>query len=55
MSMVDTPENNLSHVDQKYDMRKVRTSSVKSSSKLSFIQYIQCIIELFAIKNNVSC
>ena len=32
MSIVDTPEKDLSNVDRKYDMRKVRTSSVNSSS-----------------------
>ena len=34
MSIVDTPEKDLSNVDQKYYTRKVRTSSVKSSSTL---------------------
>ena len=32
MSIVDNPENDLSNVDDKSYMRKVRTSSVKSSS-----------------------
>ena len=35
MSIVDTPEKYLSKVDRKADMKKVRTSSVKSSSTLS--------------------
>ena len=34
MSVVDTPEKDLSNVDGKYYMRKVITSSVNSSSKL---------------------
>ena len=34
MSIVDTPEKYLSNVEGKSDMRKVRTSSVKSSSTL---------------------
>ena len=34
MSIVDTPEKYLSNVDRKYDMRKIRTSSVKLSSTL---------------------
>ena len=34
MIIVNTPENGLSNVDQKYYMIKVRTSSVKSSSTL---------------------
>ena len=34
MSIVDTPEKHLSNVDSKLDMRKVRTSSIKSSSTL---------------------
>ena len=34
MIFVDTPENYLSNVDHKLDMRKVRTSSVKSLSTL---------------------
>ena len=34
MSIVDTPENNLFHFDQKSDMRKVRTYSVKTSATL---------------------
>ena len=34
MSIVDTTEKGLSNVDRKFDMRKVRTYSVKSSSTL---------------------
>ena len=34
MSIVDTPENYVSNVDKKLDKRKVRTSSIKSSSAL---------------------
>ena len=34
MSIFDTPEKYLSNVDRKSDMRKVRTSSVNSSSTL---------------------
>ena len=34
MSIVGTPEGDLSHINWKYDKRKLRTSSVKSSSKL---------------------
>ena len=48
MSTVDTPENDLSNVDDKYDMRKVRTSSVNSSSTL-----FSCSIR--AIYNRVHC
>ena len=36
MSIFDTPEKDLSNVDSKYDMRKVRTSSVKLSSTLFY-------------------
>ena len=36
MSIVDTPENYLPNVDHKSDMRKVRTSSIKSSSTLFY-------------------
>ena len=35
MSIVDTLEKDLSNVDRKSDIRKVHTSSVKSSSTLS--------------------
>ena len=34
MSIVDTPEKDLSYVDRKSDMRKVRTYSVNSPSTL---------------------
>ena len=34
MSIVDTPKDNLSNVEGKYDMSKVRTSSENSSSPL---------------------
>ena len=34
MIIVDTPERDLSNVDGKFDIRKVCTSSVKSSSTL---------------------
>ena len=34
MSIVDTPEKDFSNVDKKYDMIKVRTYSVNSSSLL---------------------
>ena len=34
MSIVDNPENYISNVDRKLDERKVRTSSIKSSSTL---------------------
>ena len=34
MSVYEIPENNLSNVDRKSDIRKVHTSSVKSSSIL---------------------
>ena len=44
MIFVDTPENDLFNVDQKYDMREVRKYSVKSSSTLFNFQYVQCII-----------
>ena len=53
--IVDNPENNLSNVERKSDARKVRTSLVKSSSTIYFhVQYVQCIIELIMIKNNIS-
>ena len=34
MSIVDTPEKDVSKVDRKLDKRKIRTSSIKSSSTL---------------------
>ena len=34
MSIVVTPEKDISHVDRKLDKRKIRTSSIKSSSIL---------------------
>ena len=36
MSIFETPEKDLSNVDSKSDMRKLRTSSVKLSSTLLF-------------------
>ena len=39
MSIVYTPENHSSYIDRKLDMRKVRTSSIKSSSTL-----LSCLI-----------
>ena len=48
MSTVDTPENNLSYVDHKYDIRKVRTSSVKTPSTL-----FSCSIR--SMYNRVNC
>ena len=34
MSIIDTPEKVVSNVDSKLDKRKIRTSSIKSSSAL---------------------
>ena len=34
MSIVDTPENDVSNVDRRLDKKKKRTSSIKSSSTL---------------------
>ena len=48
MSIVDTPENYVSNVDKKLDKRKVRTSSIKSSSAL-----FSCSIR--AMYNRVYC
>ena len=48
MSIVDIPEKDLSNVDRKSDTRKVRTSSVKSSSTL-----FSCSIH--AMYNRVHC
>ena len=48
ISTDDTPEKDLSNVNGKFDMKKVRTSSVKSSSTL-----FSCSI--CAIDNRVNC
>ena len=48
ISIVDTPEKDVSNVDRKVDKRKVRTFSIKSSSTLFF-----CSIH--AIYNRVHC
>ena len=48
MSIVNTPEEDFSNVDRKYDMIKVRTSSVKSPSTL-----FSCSIH--NIDNRVNC
>ena len=37
MSIVDTPEKDVSNVDRKSDKRKVRTSLIKSSSTLFYL------------------
>ena len=36
MSIVDTPEKDVSKVDRKLDKRKIRTSSIKSSSTIFY-------------------
>ena len=41
MSIVDTPEKSVSNVVRKLDKRKIRTSSIKSSSTLFIVQYVQ--------------
>ena len=48
MSTFDTPENNLSNVEGKSDMMKVRTSLVNSSSTLFL-----CLIH--TLYNRVNC
>ena len=55
MSIVDTPEKYVSNVDRKLDKRKIRTSLIKSPSKLFLVQYVQFIIEFIVLKINVSC
>ena len=55
MSIVDTPENDLSNCEDKSYMRKVRTSSVESSST-RFLCSIHAIYNrVNSAKNNVSC
>ena len=41
MSIIETPENDLSNIDQKSDMRKSCTSSVKSPSILLFFSMLE--------------
>ena len=48
MSIVNNPENDVSNVDRKLDKRKIRTSSIKSSSTL-----FSCSI--CAMYNRVHC
>ena len=55
LSIVDTPEKDISNVDRKLDKRKIRTSLIKSPSKLFLVQYVQFIIEFIVLKINVSC
>ena len=56
MSIVDTPEKDLSNVDHKYDMRKVSTYTANLSSTLFSCSIIaNVIIELIMIKKNVLC
>ena len=62
MIFVDTPEKDLSNVEGKSDMRKVRTSSVNSSSTYNKVNltkkhsmlksYILSIISLIAPKRH---
>ena len=54
MSTVDIPENYLSNVDQKPDMRKVPTSSVQSSSTLFYCS-IRAMYNRVNCKKNASC
>ena len=44
MSIVDTPEKDLSYVDKKFDMIRVYKPSLKSSSSFFLVQFVQCII-----------
>ena len=53
MSIVDTPENNVSNVDRKLDKRKIHTYSISHHQHYFLVQYVQCIIELIVIKRRL--
>ena len=54
MSIVDTPERDVSKVDRKLYKRKIRTSSIKSSST-SFSCSIRSVYNRFYSGKKVSC
>ena len=52
MSIVEAPKKDLSNFEEKSDTIKVHTSSVDSSSTLSCVQYMQCIIKFIVINTS---
>ena len=55
MSIVKTPESNLSNVEGGYDMRKVRTSLAKSSLRLFLCSMRAMYNRELIMEKNFSC